>query len=77
MTGAEVLALAKKKTPKNPKQNTNPDTQGVNLCLTVPQILYTGIVIYAPALALNQGIQLFSVQSTLIYISQTQPLENT
>lgn len=67
----------KKKPKKKPKQNTNPDTQGVNLCLTVPQILYTGIVIYAPALALNQGIQLFSVQSTLIYISQTQPLENT
>lgn len=25
------------------------------LCLSVSQILYTGIVIYAPALALNQG----------------------
>lgn len=35
----------------------NPDSQGGHLCLTVPQILYTGIVIYAPALALNQGMQ--------------------
>lgn len=72
MNGAEGLALAKR---QNKIENINPDTKGVYLCLILPQILYTGIVIYAPALALNQGIQLF--KSTLIYISQTHPLEDT
>lgn len=58
MKGGEVLALAKS---QDKIENINPDTKGVRSCLILRQILYTGIVIYAPALALNQGIQLFNL----------------
>lgn len=42
-------------------EKIHPATEGVHLCLILLQILYTGMVIYAPALALNQGIQHFSL----------------
>lgn len=73
MTGAEVLALAKR---QNKIENINPDTKGVNLRVILLQILYTGIVIYAPALALNQGIQLSNLHSfTFLKLTRARTLD--